>query len=378
MTGTVTSSRHTPSIREIAQAAGVSPATVSRAFNQPELLNPDTLARILAVAGQHDFRPSRVGSSLRSGSTRTLGLIAPTLSNPVFAECFEGAEQQAREAGYSVMLTATAYDARRECDAVRNMLDHRVEGLILTVANAHDSPALDLLEQTGTPYVLAYNESPRHPSVSVDNRRAAMDMVQWLAQRGLRHIAFVSGPLAASDRARSRLRGAQEQACLLGMPEIAHLVMADHTRCDADTLRSALADPQPPQVLFCSNDLLATSTIGTLRQLGLRVPGDISVCGFDGMAFAAMLQPSLATVSQPSHDMGRHACALLLPMLDVTRQAGRRVGSETATCSPSRASAHDAASTPTFPIRLPYRIVAGGTVAGHDLPSPPLTGVSCP
>jgi len=354
--GTVTSARHTPSIREIAQAAGVSPATVSRAFNQPELLNPDTLARILAVAGQHDFRPSRIGSSLRSGSTRTLGLIAPTLSNPVFAECFEGAEQQAREAGYSVMLTATAYDAQRECDAVRNMLDHRVEGLILTVANAHDSPALDLLTQTGTPYVLAYNESPRHPSVSVDNHQAAMDMVQWLAQRGQRHIAFVSGPLAASDRARSRLHGAQEQVRRQGLPGIVHLPMENHTCCDADTLRTALAGPQPPQALFCSNDLLATSAIGMLQQLGLTVPNDISVCGFDGMAFAAMLQPALTTVSQPSHDMGRQACALLLSMLGIT---------------------HDTAPAPAFPIRLPYRIVAGGTVADADLPSPPLTGVSC-
>ena len=165
----------------MARKAGVSPATVSRAFNQPEIVHPDTLAHIRAIAKRAGFRPNRVGRSLRSGSTRTIGLILPTLSNPVFAECFEGAERRARESGYSVMLTATGYDPAVESAAVQGLIDHQVDGLILTVADAARSATLDDLDSAGMPYVLVYNESAAHPYASVDNRAAAIDMVSHLS-----------------------------------------------------------------------------------------------------------------------------------------------------------------------------------------------------
>src|SRR5690554_5899207 len=115
--------RSTPiSLVEIAEQAGVSPATVSRAFNRPELVQAGTLERIMAVADRHGFRPNRLGSSLRSGTTRTLGLVLPTLSNPVFADCFEGAEMRARASGYSVMMTVTHYDPEQEAAAVQRLI----------------------------------------------------------------------------------------------------------------------------------------------------------------------------------------------------------------------------------------------------------------
>ena len=197
------------SIIEVARKAGVSPATVSRAFNQPEIVHPDTLAHIRSIAKRAGFRPNRVGRSLRSGSTRTIGLILPTLSNPVFAECFEGAERRARESGYSVMLTATGYDPAVESAAVQGLMDHQVDGLILTVADVAKSATLDDLDSAGMPYVLVYNESASHPYASVDNRAAACDMVTHLAQLGHKRIALVTGPLTASDRARRRLVGAR-------------------------------------------------------------------------------------------------------------------------------------------------------------------------
>jgi DNA-binding LacI/PurR family transcriptional regulator len=325
-----------PSIIEIAKAAGVSPATVSRAFNRPDLVRADTLQRIEAVARQSDFRPNRVGSSLRSGSTRTIGLILPTLSNPTFAECFEGAERHAQDHGYSVMVTTTEYDIERETRAVHSLIDHQIEGLILTVGNPAQSATLRALSTQRMPYVLAYNESRSHPFVSVDNTAAASEMVEALAQRDHRHVAFVTGPLAASDRARRRLKGARASAQRLGLGEVLHLTMPSHTAADAGVLRDALAAAEAPTALFCSNDLLATSVIATLQQLGKRVPGDISVCGFDGMAFAAMLVPPLTTVHQPSRDIGAHACAYLL-----ARLAGAQAAS----------------------LRLPHRLITGGTVA---------------
>ncbi|ARP79468.1 LacI family transcriptional regulator [Bordetella genomosp. 8] len=327
---------HRPSILDIARDAGVSPATVSRAFNRPELLRPDTLRRIEAVARQFGFRPNRVGSSLRSGSTRTIGMALPTLCNPVFAECFEGAEAWAHDNGYSIMVTTTGYDAAREAAAVRSLLDHQVEGVLLTVTNAARSGILRELAEDGLPYVLAYNESPSHPCVSVDNMAAARDMVRWLADTGHRRIALVTGPLSASDRARRRLQGARACARELRLPQPVHLCMPLHTAADADLLLEALQARPAPTALFCSNDLLAASVIAELRGLGLRVPEDLSVCGFDGMHFAALMVPPLTTVEQPSRDIGAHACAQLL----------------------ARLRGESAAS-----LRLPHRLITGRTVA---------------
>src|SRR5690606_31613645 len=127
----------------------------------------DTLERIMVVAERHGFRPNRLGSSLRSGTTRTLGLVLPTLSNPVFADCFEGAETRARESGYSMMMTVTHYDPALEAAAVHRLIDHQLDGVILTVANPRQSPVLKALKGRGVRYVLAYNESGTHPCSAV-------------------------------------------------------------------------------------------------------------------------------------------------------------------------------------------------------------------
>ena len=322
------------SIIEVARKAGVSPATVSRAFNQPEIVHPDTLAHIRSIAKRAGFRPNRVGRSLRSGSTRTIGLILPTLSNPVFAECFEGAERRARESGYSVMLTATGYDPAVESAAVQGLMDHQVDGLILTVADVAKSATLDDLDSAGMPYVLVYNESASHPYASVDNRAAACDMVTHLAQLGHKRIALVTGPLTASDRARRRLVGARACEAGAGRGPAHQHELAHRQRCRA--LKAALRGKQAPTALFCSNDLLATAVIADLVGLGMSVPADISVCGFDGMRFGALLTPPLTTVAQPSDGIGQAACSNLLAQIH---------------------------GQPAQSNRLPHCIVVGGTAA---------------
>ncbi|MYZ44567.1 LacI family DNA-binding transcriptional regulator [Achromobacter sp. KS-M25] len=328
------------SILDIARTAQVSPATVSRAFNQPQLVNPQTLARILSVAHDAGFRPNRVGSSLRSGSTRTLGLVLPTLINPVFAECFEGAEARARSDGYSVMVTTTGYDRQRERDAVSLLLDHRVEGIVVTVTHTVRNPVLEQIAAGGVPYVLAYNESAIHPCVSVDNARAAEDVIAALAALGHHTIAVVTGPLAASDRAGLRLDGARRAARRLGLPAPCHIELPSHTEACSTTLADALEGPSAPTAMFCSNDLLAAAVIAAVSALGQHVPRDLSVCGFDGVPFGAHMVPPLASLAQPSRDIGALACDLLL---------GALLGA------------------PLVSRCLPHRFIAGGTVAAAPI-----------
>lgn len=331
--------RNTPiSLVEIAEQAGVSPATVSRAFNRPELVQTGTLERIMAVAGQHGFRPNRLGSSLRSGTTRTLGLVLPTLSNPVFADCFEGAETRARESGYSVMMTVTHYDPALEAAAVHRLIDHQLDGVILTVADPRRSTVLKTLKTRGMSYVLAYNESSAHPCSAVDNYTAAADMITHLAQLGHHHIAFVSGPLGLSDRAKSRLSGSRDRARALGLEPVKHYVMPSHTRSDTAAVRRLLGGASRPSALFCSNDLLATAVIVSLRELGHAVPEDVSVAGFDGIRYGAVMSPGLTTIEAPGYEIGKTACHLLLEQIE--QQAPRSQ-------------------------QVPHRLIAGASAAPH-------------
>ncbi|NYT84475.1 LacI family DNA-binding transcriptional regulator [Pollutimonas harenae] len=313
------------SLIEIAREAAVSPATVSRAFNRPALVQAKTLERIMAVAEQHGFRPNRLGSSLRSGSTRTLGLVLPTLSNPVFADCFEGAEMRARESGYSVMMTVTHYDPALEAAAVHRLIDHQLDGVILTVANPRQSAVLKALKTRGVSYVLAYNESSTHPCSAVDNHAAACDMVEHLAQLGHRRIAFISGPLSMSDRAATRLTGSRSRARSLGLSLIRHYIMPSHTQTDNGILAQMLDGAARPSALFCSNDLLATAVIVSLRELGYSVPDDISVAGFDGIRYGTVMSPSLTTIEAAGYEIGKTACHLLLEQIEHQQSRSQQV-----------------------------------------------------
>ena len=289
------------------------------------------------MAREQDFRPNRVGRSLRSGRSRTLGLIVPTLANPVFAECLEGAERHARSHGFSVMVSTTGYDLASETRAVQRLLDHQIDALLLTVADAGTSACLPLVRDSGLPYVLVYNESADHPYVSVDNVAAAAEVARALAEQGHRHLAFVTGPLQASDRAVRRLQGARDQYAALGLPPVRHIGLPAHTASDVHALASMLAEAPELTALFCSNDMLAAAVIGDLARLGLQVPRDMSVCGFDGMAFGRLMTPPLTSLEQPSTAIGEHACAYLLAALTDT---------PTAQCAQ----------------RLPHRVITGGTV----------------
>src|SRR5690606_24480953 len=165
------------------------------------------------------------------------------------------------------------YDPSVESASVQALIDHQIDGLILTVGNAARNATLRALDHAGMPHVLAYNESRSHPFVSVDNRAPAPEMVAHLAPLGHRHIAVVSGPRAASDRAHPRLLGTRASARALGLPALAHLEGQAHTEAGAPALRQLLGRRNAPTALFCSNDLLAASVIAQLATLGVHEIG---------------------------------------------------------------------------------------------------------
>jgi DNA-binding LacI/PurR family transcriptional regulator len=299
------------SIQAVAAKAGVSVATVSRAFNFPDKVTPATRELVERVARELNYLPNASARTLRTQRSRALGVVLPTLLNPTFAECLQGIARAAIAGGYAILPVTTGYRLDEEERAVQLLLAGNVDGLILVVSNPSTSKALARLRTAGTPYVLAYNRHADHPCVTVDSEAAVADAVARLVLLGHRRIAMVSGTLAASDRAQQRYRGYQKGMTDAGL-KAPPLIEVPFVESAVDALTNVLQADNRPTALVCSNDLLAIRSIRAAHLGGLSVPDDLSVIGFDGIALGEDLTPALTTIAQPNSDIGRHSVELLV------------------------------------------------------------------
>ncbi|MFC5523020.1 LacI family DNA-binding transcriptional regulator [Polaromonas jejuensis] len=302
------------SIQDVAVKAGVSVATVSRVFNTPGKVTPATREHVQKAASALGYVPNASARTLRTQRSRVLGIVLPTLLNPVFAECLEGIAQAATTAGYAILPLTTDYRLELEDRAVNLLMAGNADGMILVVSNPATSLALARLCNARMPYVLAYNQHPDHPCVSVDSEQAVADLVARLASLGHRRITLVSGQLAASDRAQQRRRGfvrGMEAAGLDG----SSLLEVPFVQTAVQEISDVLRRTPRPTALVCSNDLLAIRSIRAAHLAGLSVPRDLSVTGFDGIALGEDLTPMLSTITQPNADIGRCSVELLIQAL---------------------------------------------------------------
>lgn len=303
---------------QVAKLAGVSRATAARAFSDPELVREETRNKVLAASEQLSFRPNHIARQLRTQSSRTLGVLLPSLSNPVFAEQLQAMEVASQQSGYALLIATSDYQTQREADIVENMLRQRVDGLVLTVANADSSRLLVSLRQEAVPVVLVHNApaSLTLPSVCVDNRQAVRQATDRLLTLGHRRIGMIAGPVVQSDRALLRYQGYCDAMVNAGLKPVPMLEMPSHTRSDFQTLQPALKGSQAMTALICTNDLLAISVMGELQRAGYQVPQQISIIGFDGIDIGRLVYPSLTSVVQPLQQMGTAAIAHLLALID--------------------------------------------------------------
>lgn len=299
------------SIQDVARQAGVSVATVSRVFNLPDKVTPATRLHVEQVAQALGYLPNASARTLRSQRSRVIGVVLPTLLNPVFAECLQGIAQAAVGAGYAILPFASEYLLAQEDRAVHLLLAGNVDGMILVVSDPATSTALQRLAEAGLPYVLAYNRHPDHPCVSVDGEQAVAELVEYLASLGHRRITMVSGQFSASDRAQQRWRGFQRGMAAAGLAD-APVLEVPFVETAVQDVATMLQRADRPTALVCSNDLLAIRSIRAAHLARLSVPRDLSVAGFDGIALGEDLTPMLSTVAQPNADIGRCCVQLLV------------------------------------------------------------------
>jgi DNA-binding LacI/PurR family transcriptional regulator len=307
------------SIKDMAKAAGVSHSTVSRALNDSPLVNAETKARIQRLSRQMGYFPDAIARSLVTQRTRTVGVVATTITDPFVAEVVQGVEDAAQESGYSVILTSSASVPERELAAVEMLRAKRVDGVIVTSSRI-GALYLQHLEGIGVPVVLVNNhneQSGRYTfSVSVDNRHGGHLATAHLIEKGHRRIGYVSGRADHSDDL-GRLAGYRRALDEATVPFDPALVVPGNGRLDGGerALRLLRGLAGPPTGVFCYNDMTAIGLISAARRAGLRVPGDLAVVGFDDIPLAAHVYPPLTTVAQPQRDMGRRAMGMVLALI---------------------------------------------------------------
>ncbi len=303
---------------DVARVAGVSLATASRAMSTPQLVRPATLAKVLKAVQWLGYLPDGAARALASRRSRTVGAVVPTLDNPIFASSTQALQRELGESGYQLLIASHEYDAGRELAVTQALLERGVDALAL-VGTDHVPAVWTLLAGCRRPYVLTWSldEGGHHPGIGIDNREAMARVARHLHDIGHREFAVISGHTAHNDRARARLAGVR--AALLGRGiELAasRVVETDYSVEAARTALRALARLRPrPTAIVCGNDVLAQGAMAEAHALGLAVPADLSVTGFDDLALVASAPPGLTSVRIPAAEIGQRTARYLLARL---------------------------------------------------------------
>jgi DNA-binding LacI/PurR family transcriptional regulator len=352
----------TPTIHDLAADLKVSATTVWRALNDRPRVSDKTRARVIDRANALRYVPSLVAQNLSHGRTRTLGVIVPMIGHPVFSSLLEEIEAAAFDRGYNVILCDARLDLAREAEYARRLLQRRVEGVIVVPFSKRsrdwDSHLIDL-QQAHVPVVLLEHELPsnRFSRVVADNLNAALQMTRHLIRLGHQRIAFAFHPGHERDFVgRDRLEGFKRAMAEAGLTGQSTLLLE---ACDfgprqilhyhREVIAGCFSSVHRPTALFAGMDMLAIRALETLRELGLRVPQDVAVAGFDNLEFSRFTQPPLTTVEQPTQEMGRLAAEIVFERID-----GKNASPKKAVCA-----------------RLPCRLIVRESCGGHPPPPDP-------
>lgn len=315
--------RRRPRLADIAAAAGVSLATASRSLAQPEIVAPDTRAKVRAAAvrlgGPHALDAARglPGSGIAA--------IVPTLDNPIFARALQAMQAVFTAAGHHLLVASSDYQPETELAVLRGLLARGVDGVILVGAQRSDE-AWEVLESAGIPVLLTWCDDARFDAVVVDNHAAGRMAAEHLIGLGHRRLGVVCGATRHNDRQRARMEGVRHALAEAGLdlPEW-RVVEQEYTLAGGRMGCAALlALAEPPTAIVCGIDQLAVGCLVEAQSRGLAVPDGLSVVGIDNLEMAAHLSPALTTVHVPTGRIGEAAARLMLARLR-GEKAPRRV-----------------------------------------------------
>ncbi|HMK10299.1 MAG TPA: LacI family DNA-binding transcriptional regulator [Acidimicrobiales bacterium] len=301
-------------IADVAKAADVSPATVSRVLNGTREVSPDRAARVRNVVAELGYQPFGPARALRRQATDLWAVVVADIENPFFTSIVRGIEDGGREHGYRVVLCNSDEDLRKEAGYIDVAIGERMAGVVIAVASTRAS-RLEPLRDAGIP-VVAVDRRPSGRTIDcvlVDNERGAAEATRHLVERGAHRIACITGPprLSTATEQLSGYRNALRQAGRTPDPSL--VVRTDFRETGGyKAMRELCALSDPPDAVLVANNLMTVGALEALRDHGRAVPRDVRVVGFDDAPWAKLLQPSLTVVAQPTYEIGRRSAELLV------------------------------------------------------------------
>lgn len=306
-------------IRQVAQHAGVSTATVSRALNSPESVSASLRERIQNVIDEIGYIPDASARALSSRKTKTIGAIVPTVDNAMFAQGLQALQSYLATQDYLLLLATNSYDLDIELKQTRNLIERGVDALILRGDQRHPS-LRKLLDTQDIPYVNLGIYQPQKPyaSVGVDNAEAGRVLTRYITGLGHRKIALVSAHSRNNDRAQARQQG------ILDVLKDCNCMPATHWRLEvdyqldeaSDAARALLNGDDKPTAILCGNDVIAYGVTQEAIRLGISVPDNLSVAGFDDLVWSRHLHPRLTTIHMPTDQIWVRAGRYLIDTLN--------------------------------------------------------------
>jgi len=307
------------SARDVARLAGVSTATVSRALNVPDLVDTQTRERVRSAIEKLQYVPHGAARALRSQRSRMIGAVVPSFDYALYARMTSALQRVLDERAYSLVLAAHHYDLATEVRVTEQLIQHGVDAFAF-VGIDHDPALYAILERFQRPYVLTWgiDASRMHPYVGFDNRGATYALTRYLVELGHVRFGLISAPTEGNDRARERGAGVRAALSAHGLAlderctHYGPIALASGT----EGMRRLLAISPPPTAVIATNDVFAVGAMLACRELGVSVPGDVSITGVDNTDLGATQTPPLTSVQTPIVDIGRAAALQLIARLE--------------------------------------------------------------
>jgi LacI family transcriptional regulator len=310
-------------IKDIAKRAGVSYATVSRALNGRPDVSEATRQRVFELAREMGYQPNAIARSLVKQKSQIIAVIVPDVSNPFFADITMAVNEAADEAGYTTMICNTGWDPIKEQEKLRIMVEQRVEGIILK-PTAFIKPGT--LESFNLPLVLLWHAMDDNLSyIEVDHEAGGRLAVRHLLEKGYKRIAYIGGS-QTSPANQIRLMTYQKTLQEHGLKVEPDLISYGPFLQESgyERIAALMQSKEPPEAVFCGNDIIAMGALQYAREKKIKVPADLAIVGFDDITCASLPLVGLSTVSQPRDKLGREAFACLMREINVYPQKTRQ------------------------------------------------------
>jgi len=311
-------------LRDVARVAGVSTATVSRVMNSPDTVSEVLRARVASVVRHLGWVPHGAARALATRRTGTIGAVFPTLTHGDFARAIQALQSELSKSGRTLLLACSEYNLEQEYEQVRKLIERGVDALLL-VGEAHHRDLSELLQKNSIPYVntFVYNPATHGTCVGPDNRKALYELTNYLIKLGHRHFGVVAQTTQNNDRAEARLQGIRDalaEKAIAIQPR--HFVQGFWGINEGRQLFRRLLVERPwPTAVICGNAYLTVGALLESQAMGIAVPDDMSIVGYDDIEIMSELPIPLTTVRVLSDEVGRRAARLLVDKLE-----GRHAG----------------------------------------------------